>query len=137
MRKINIQFLTERKNREKWQMGKLNLISIPKYVHPFLFTALEHCRTTQQGYNDNSSLRFMLQVLAPNGTPGRESFSLHFHAFRPFTLSLLSSAPRVVFIPPYLQKQALEGKGQSRRLGIKDPDEVLEAVSADGSCPAV
>lgn len=31
----------------------------------------------------------MLQVLAPNDVPGRESFSLQFHAFGPFTLFAL------------------------------------------------
>jgi len=103
MRKISIHFVTERKNREKRQMGKLNLISIPKYLHPFLFAALEHC-TTERGYS-NSSLRFTLQALVPNGMPGGERFSLHFHAFRSFALSLLSSAPGVIFISPCLPKE--------------------------------
>lgn len=54
--------------------------------------------------------------------PGRESFSLRSHVFRPYVLSFVLPGTWSDFHSPCLQKQALEGKGQSRRQGIKDPE---------------
>lgn len=92
-------------------------------VHPSIdFTALEDSRRAQHGLNYKSNPSFMLQMLAPAAVPGRESFSLRSHVFRPYVLSFVPPGTWSDFHSPCLQKQALEGKGQSRRQGIKDPE---------------
>lgn len=91
-------------------------------VHPSIdFTVLEDSRRAQHDLSYKNNPRLMLQMLAPAAVPGRESFSLRFHVFRPYVLSFVLPGTWSDFHSPCLQKQALEGKGQSKRWGIKDP----------------
>lgn len=100
-------------------------------VHPSIdFTALEDSKRAQQGLNYKSNPRFVLRMLAPAAVPGRESFSLRFHVFRPYVLSFVLPGTWSDFHSPCLQKQALEGKGQSRTWGIKDPEPSPQSCSS-------
>lgn len=64
----------------------------------------------------------MLQILAPTATPGREKLFSMFLCVRAICSLCCSPWHLEWFLSLWLQQQALEGRGQTGRLGIKDPE---------------
>lgn len=62
----------------------------------------------------------MLQILAPTATPGREKLFSTFSCVRAICSLCCSPWHLEWFLSLWLQKQALEGRGQTGRLRIKD-----------------
>lgn len=110
------------RERIKWQTGKAEF-NFNSQAHPSVpFYSIGAPQNNPTGLQQYQQPRVYVADTGSCWNACRGKLFSAFSCMGPFALSLLSPAPGVMFISPHLRKQALDRKGGSRRLGIKDPE---------------